>query len=243
MLFLLIHGGWQGGWCWDGLAAELRRRGHEAYAPTLPGCGAGDRDRSHRGMAELARYAAGEIPNGASGVVVVGHSGGGPVAQAVYEQIPDRVRQVVFVDAFVLSDGASIFDDVPVPMVEQFTMAAAATPDLTLPMPEDVWVRGLCGGADEEAARGWLSRTVPLPIGWLEERVSLPTFAASSVPTAYVFLADDVSLFGREIFEQQASRLARPVVATCPGSHEAMLTHPVALADALLAVAGRSSSS
>jgi hypothetical protein len=28
------------------------------------------------------------------------------------------------------------------------------------------------------------------------------------------------------------------VVTTCPGSHEAMLTHPVALAGALLAVAG-----
>jgi pimeloyl-ACP methyl ester carboxylesterase len=238
MRFLLIHGGWQGGWCWDAVTAELRRRGHEAYAPTLPGCGPDDQDRRHRGMAELARHAAGEIPDGAGDVVVVGHSGGGPVAQAVYEQIPARVRQVVFVDAFVLFDGGSIFDDVPVPMVEQFTAAAAATPDLTLPMPQDLWVRGLCGGADEEAARRWLARTVPLPIGWLEERVSLPAFAASGVPTAYVFLADDVGLFGHEMFERQASRLVGPVVTTCPGSHEAMLTHPVALAGALLAVAG-----
>jgi pimeloyl-ACP methyl ester carboxylesterase len=238
MRFLLIHGGWQGGWCWDAVAGELRRRGHEAYTPTLPGCGPDEPDRRHRGMAELARHAAGAIPDGAGDVVVVGHSGGGPVAQVVYEQIPARVRQVVFVDAFVLTDGTSILDDVPAPMAEQFATAAAATPDRTLPMSEDLWVHGLCGDVSAEVARQWLSRTVPVPLGWMEERISLPTFADSGAPTGYIFLTDDVGVFGRDLFERQAARLAKPAVTTCPGSHEAMLTQPVALASALLTVAG-----
>jgi hypothetical protein len=30
MRFLLVHGGWQGGWCWDQVTARLRAAGHEA---------------------------------------------------------------------------------------------------------------------------------------------------------------------------------------------------------------------
>ena len=28
MRFLLVHGGWQGGWCWDQVAGRLRAAGH-----------------------------------------------------------------------------------------------------------------------------------------------------------------------------------------------------------------------
>ena len=214
MRFLLIHGGWQGGWCWDSVVAELGRRGHEAYAPTLPGFGPDETDRTYRGMRELARHAAGElVTRDVEDVVVVGHSGGGPIAQAVVEQGPARVRQVVFVDAFVLTDGMSIFDDIPAPMVDQFTAVAA-----------------------EADARRWLPWTVALPISWLEERVRLATFATSGVSTGYVFLADDKGLFDRAMFERQAARLDRLRVATCRGGHEAMLTQPVALTDALLEI-------
>ena len=36
-IFILIHGGAHGGWCWDRLVPELEARGHEAIAPDLPG--------------------------------------------------------------------------------------------------------------------------------------------------------------------------------------------------------------
>jgi hypothetical protein len=34
--FLLVHGAWHGGWCFDRLARELERRGHTVEAPDLP---------------------------------------------------------------------------------------------------------------------------------------------------------------------------------------------------------------
>jgi glutathione S-transferase len=37
--FVLIHGSWHGGWCFDKLAAILEARGHTVVAPTLPGMG------------------------------------------------------------------------------------------------------------------------------------------------------------------------------------------------------------
>jgi pimeloyl-ACP methyl ester carboxylesterase len=34
--FVLVHGGWHGGWCFRWLAQELEARGHEVAAPDLP---------------------------------------------------------------------------------------------------------------------------------------------------------------------------------------------------------------
>jgi alpha-beta hydrolase superfamily lysophospholipase len=34
---LLVHGGWHGPWCWDGVAERLRRRGHQVLAVRLRG--------------------------------------------------------------------------------------------------------------------------------------------------------------------------------------------------------------
>ena len=37
--FVLIHGAWHGGWCWNRVTPILRAAGHEVYAPTLTGLG------------------------------------------------------------------------------------------------------------------------------------------------------------------------------------------------------------
>lgn len=44
--FILIHGAWYGGWCWDGVVAELEMTGHTAEALTMPGHHSDD-DRSN----------------------------------------------------------------------------------------------------------------------------------------------------------------------------------------------------
>ena len=35
--FLLIHGAWHGGWCWDRVVPLLEGAGHKTHAPTLSG--------------------------------------------------------------------------------------------------------------------------------------------------------------------------------------------------------------
>lgn len=64
--FVLVHGAWQGGWCWQRLAAELEGRGHAVETPDLPSEDVilGPRDYA-RGLGDCAD------------AVVVGHSLGG----------------------------------------------------------------------------------------------------------------------------------------------------------------------
>ena len=35
--FVLVHGAWVGGWCWQKVIPFLEAAGHEVYAPTLTG--------------------------------------------------------------------------------------------------------------------------------------------------------------------------------------------------------------
>ncbi|MGX9431692.1 MULTISPECIES: alpha/beta fold hydrolase [Bradyrhizobium] len=41
--FVLVHGAWHGGWCYERVARLLRQAGHEVYPPTLTGLG----ERAH----------------------------------------------------------------------------------------------------------------------------------------------------------------------------------------------------
>jgi Alpha/beta hydrolase family len=64
--FVLVHGAWHGGWCFEQVAVELERRGHVVEAPDLPCDHAGETVHHY---AELI----GPQPDS----VVVGHSLGG----------------------------------------------------------------------------------------------------------------------------------------------------------------------
>jgi len=64
--FVLVHGAWHGGWCWQFVADELERRGHTVTAPDLP-C-------DEVGLTQLD-YA--RTVDSQSDAIVVGHSLGG----------------------------------------------------------------------------------------------------------------------------------------------------------------------
>jgi pimeloyl-ACP methyl ester carboxylesterase len=64
--FVLVHGSWHGGWCFDALAAEFELRGHEVWAPDLP---CDDVAKTQHDYAALL--------GDCSDAVVVGHSLGG----------------------------------------------------------------------------------------------------------------------------------------------------------------------
>lgn len=236
MRFLLVHGGWQGGWCWDQVAAGLRAAGHEVLSPTLAGLGPDPDGQFDITATEMARRLADDLRGqNLRNLVAVGHSGGGAIIQLLHESVPERLDRMVFVDAWVLADGERVYDVLPAPLAESLQAAAGASPDRLIPMPADFWRHGLCNDLPEEIANRWLERVVPCPDGWMSERLRLPGFARAGIPASYVFLADDVSV-PRDVFESCAARLGPVPTATSPGGHEAMLSQPGPLADALLAV-------
>ena len=110
--YVLVHGGWDGGWSWRGVARHLQAAGHEVFRPTLTGSG----ERVHLAspdidlqthiddVANVLRY------EDLQEVVLCGSSYGGMVITGVAEQLPERIRHLIYLDAFVPEDGQSAGD-------------------------------------------------------------------------------------------------------------------------------------
>lgn len=126
--FVLVHGGWDGGWSWRGVARHLQAAGHEVFTPTLTGSG----ERAHLAGPEvnLATHIQ-DVVNvlryeDLEEVVLCGSSYGGMVITGAAEQVPDRIGQLVYLDAFVPEDGQSVADLVGPEIMGFMEQAAAA---------------------------------------------------------------------------------------------------------------------
>ncbi len=151
--YVLVHGAWHDGSCWDDVAAELRAAGHDVHAPTLAGQGRGDVDRSV-GHADAVASAAEAITDAdLSDIVLVGHSFGGTIVSKLAEQLTDRIRRLVYWNAFVLLDGESVYDVSPPHYNEAMEHVAAERGDGAVVLPYPVWREAFMNDADDGLAR------------------------------------------------------------------------------------------
>lgn len=110
--YVLVHGAWGGGWAWEPLAEKLRESGHRALVVQLKGLG------SRR--AELApgicltdhvNDVLQQIENaGFDRFILTGHSYGGMVITGAATKLGGKIDAIVYVDAFLPSDGQSLWD-------------------------------------------------------------------------------------------------------------------------------------
>ncbi|MEY9874828.1 pimeloyl-ACP methyl ester carboxylesterase [Streptacidiphilus sp. MAP12-33] len=110
MKFVMVPGGWQGGWVFDSVAAELRRDGHHVEAVTLSGLeldGPTDVNRPPNLDAHIDQVAEIIARGDDTPLALCGHSYGGMVIAGVADRLGDRLDQLVFIDAYVPDDGDS----------------------------------------------------------------------------------------------------------------------------------------
>lgn len=107
---VLVPGFWLGGWAWDEVCPRLEAAGLTPHPVTLPGL---DPNDDPAGIGQITRddhiAAVRSLIDGLEGnIVLVGHSGGGPVIQEVADRDPQRISRMIFVDAGPLVDGATL---------------------------------------------------------------------------------------------------------------------------------------
>jgi len=106
--YVLIHGSWHGGWCWDKLASLLIRQGHSVIAPDLPGHG---KDRTPIFKITLQSYVdlvCELLDSQTAPVCLVGHSRGGIVISQAAELRPKKIQKLVYLAAFMLRNGETM---------------------------------------------------------------------------------------------------------------------------------------
>jgi pimeloyl-ACP methyl ester carboxylesterase len=231
---VLVHGAWHGGWCWRHLAPLLRAAGHEVHHPTLTGLG----ERSHlrtpletgvgldthiQDVANVLEY------EDLREVVLVGHSYAGMVITGVADRAAERIRHLVYLDAFVPAEKQSLFD-ISRPESREIFREQARQHGGLIPSPPPQ----LFGVTDLPAVDWVAARLGPQPVRTFEQPLTLRSDpAAAALPRTYLYCTRGPLV---PIFEPFAAR-----VRTDPGwsyrelttGHDAMITAPHALTAAL----------
>ncbi|MBU7586886.1 MAG: alpha/beta hydrolase [Nostoc sp. TH1S01] len=101
-LFCLVHGAFQGTWCWNLLTPYLESQGHTTLAMDLP------IENAFTTLSQFADTVIKVLPKTDDDIVLVGHSMAGTIIPLVAEVV--KVRQLVFVAALLPYPGISTLD-------------------------------------------------------------------------------------------------------------------------------------
>src|SRR5690348_13662045 len=110
MQTILIPGFWLDASSWDPIIPVLRDAGHDVHPVTLPGLESKEADRTGITLRDHVDAVVALVDSLDGEVVLVGHSGGGPVAQAVADARPERIARIIYVDSGPIAEGQSIND-------------------------------------------------------------------------------------------------------------------------------------
>jgi pimeloyl-ACP methyl ester carboxylesterase len=161
--FILVPGGWHGGWYFEPIADALRQLGHTAQSVTLTGLD---------DQAPSAPAAAANLDTHIQDVVtlletqdihdavLVGHSYAGMVITGAAARAAGRVTRLVYADAYLPADGDSCYDLSTPAFREHFIRGAQADGRTVAPPARLVGV-----GA----------RTTPHPLASILQRIRLET--------------------------------------------------------------------
>ncbi len=234
--FVLIHGSWHGGWCFDLVRERLEAAGHHVETPDLPGMGGDDAalgavtlDSWVDFVVNLCRRAP-QRP-----VVLAGHSRGGLVVSQAAEKAPEAIDALVYICAMMLPDGLSRAD---------FKQIEGANPPfdaLISPTPggKGTVINGENPGAvfahlsPPDLVEQAMARLVAEPHGPRSTPLRLTPERFGSVPRTYVECTAD-----RTIPIESQRRMQQMVpgadVVTLWADHSPFLSRPEALSEVLL---------
>jgi len=234
--YVLVGGAWLGGWAWKEVARNLRAKGHDVYPATLTGLG----ERVHLGSPEtdLETHIT-DVVNliefeDLTDVILSGHSYSGMVVTGIADRVPDRLAQLVFVDAAPFEDGEKMFDfNSPEGQVQLqhevdthgdgWKMAVPTAKELG----EGASIRGL--GENELAL--FEAKATPHPFGTYEQPLCLKNPGAGKY--GRVIIACDDFHAMKEFFVERFAQFKPPVwrIFELDTGHWPMLSMPNELAD------------
>ncbi|RDV44119.1 alpha/beta hydrolase [Leifsonia sp. ku-ls] len=237
MEIVLVPGFWLGADAWSEVTPVLERAGHHPHPLTLPGLESRETDRSAIGVREQVDAIVREIdrvgdPAGRD-VVLVGHSGGGPLSYAATSLRPERIARTVYVDAWPLGPGQAIAPDMT-PVDGEVEL-----------LPWDEFDDGDLVDLTEEQREEFRRRAVPepgaVPGGAIDLADDPRRLAVPATIVACEFTPADLRSWvdGGAPIVSEVARLERLDVVELPTGHWPMFTRPAELGRLLAELAER----
>lgn len=235
--FLLVHGAWHSGRCWDRVVALLEPAGHRVLAPSLTGYGdkaylLGPEVGLDTHVTDIVKLIAEED---LTDVILAGHSYAGLVISSVANEIPERIAHLVYVDAMVPEDGETAVDVQPISQALIDLAATSGDGWRVPPLPERPPPYGLFGVTDPDDAAWLRAMLSDQPVRCLQQPVRLDNPAANAIPRTHIHCvgAKPEGITRRPVPALQPNG-SPSRVRELPTGHDCMITMPAELTGLLL---------
>ena len=236
--FVLIHGSWQSGNAWSETARHLTAAGHTVFTPTIAGHGNdGNKAVNHAQCTQsIVDYV---VSHDLRDFALVGHSFGGTIIAKVAEVMPERIRRLVFCNAFVLRDGNSLLDEIPPAYRELFGQLVEQSADDTVMVPFPLWREAFINDADLDLAQSTYASLLPEPYQPFRDKLDMKKFYSLEIPRSFLNCTEDIALPPGDWgwHPRMFGRLGLCRLVQMPGSHAVLLTNPKGLAAKLIEAA------
>ena len=227
--YVLVHGAWHTGDLLKEVANTIESEGHKVYTPTLAGNNPKD-DKSvglNDAIQSLVSYFE---TNDIRDCILIGHSYGGMVITGAFDKIgTERIKRLVYWNAFVPNSGECLNDMVPANYVGLFDAIVQDDGSVLLPYP--IWREAFINDADEDLAKASYERLNPHPYKTFTDPIELSKAPAEmEVGKSYLVCQEDVALPASLPWHPRLSeKLGLYRLVAMPGSHESCFTNPTLL--------------
>ena len=237
--FVLVHGAFGGAWCWEPVTAPLEAAGHTVEAIDLPGSGADETPVVDVTLDAYAACVCTTLAERSEPAVLVGYSMGGVVITQAAEQCIDRIASLVFVCAFMPSNGQSLLDLTQLPEGKNDQIQANLTIEGDPPvaaLSDEAAARVIYNDCTSEQAAWAVSKRRPQAVAPYTTPVEIDDAKLASIPRFVVLTTRDrampLALQWRMIREHPCER-----VFELDADHAPFLSATDELVSALLEVA------
>lgn len=222
-VYVLVHGAWHGGWCWQKVSTSLQAQGANVYTPTLSGLGEHRHtlDSSVNLETHITDIVNFIVMQDLHNVILVGHSYAGTVIAGVADRIPERLSKLVFFDAMIVRSGQSALNVQPKENQVIAAKAAAATNGLSVA----AWGADVFGVRDTADIRWVNERLTPQPYRAFTQTLQLKHDFGNHIPLIYVACVKPMLVPIRK-FSEEAKKGKEWQYFTLNSGHDAMVSDP-----------------
>lgn len=236
-VFVLVHGGAHGGWCYGRVAQRLRRGGHDVYAQSLTGLG----DRKHllspttdlnthiTDVVNLLEY------EDLKEVVLVGHSYGGMVITGVADRAIQRISRLVYLDAAHPINGESMLDNTLPALIGELQREIRIENGIELVLFPDSPLLKVMGVEDADDFEWLISKITPHPWKSFSQKLVLDREGdVQRIPRTSINCTSILNLLSDD---DRRRRTSANTVLEIDTGHDLMITKPDEVAYMLLKAA------
>jgi pimeloyl-ACP methyl ester carboxylesterase len=195
--FVLVHGAFGGGWSWEPIVGPLEAAGHTVETLDLPGGGDDPTPVEGITLEACADRVCSVLAQRPEPAVLVGWSMGGVVITQAAANCPAHVASLVFLCAFMPSDGQSLLDLTRLPEgaadMIQANIVVEGDPPFAM-LSDEATTAAIYNCCTPEQAAWAVARRRPQAVAPFATPVRVDDAVLASIPRSYVLTTQDQSI-------------------------------------------------